>query len=119
MDRKKALKEEYKKRKSDMGVYRLTFVELSKVYLGISEDLKGSINSLKFQLKLGSFRNRKLQSDYNKYGLENMRVEVEEYLEYKNDTEDENYIEELEELRVIISEKYPDNEFIKYRKSKK
>ena len=40
---KKRLKEEYKKKKPDMGVYKVNFNDSDKVYLGIAEDLKGSI----------------------------------------------------------------------------
>ena len=44
MDRKKALKDEYKKSKPNMGVYKISFKNSDKVYLGLSEDLKGTIN---------------------------------------------------------------------------
>ena len=66
---KKRLKEKYKKKKPDMAVYKVNFNESNKIYLGIAEDLKGNINSLKFQLKLGSFRqSNNLQNEYNKFG---------------------------------------------------
>lgn len=118
MDRKKALKDEYKKLKPDMGVYKISFKNSDKVYLGLSEDLKGTINSVNFQLKLGSFRNRNLQNDYKNFGFENMTIEIIEELEHKEDDKDIDYVKDLETLRDMISENYDDIEYIKYRRSK-
>ena len=119
MDRKKALKDEYKKLKPYMGVYKISFENSDKVYLGLSEDLKGTINSINFQLKLGSFRSKNLQNDYNNYGFDNMTIEILEELEHKKDDNDIDYVKELETLRDMIGENYDDKEYIKYRKSKK
>ncbi|WP_290772899.1 GIY-YIG nuclease family protein [Anaerofustis sp.] len=119
MDKKK-LKKEYKELKPDMGVYKIAFEGSDKVYLGISEDLKGTMNSMSFQLKLGAYRsNASLQKDFNKYGDNNMSVEVLEYLEHIKDNDEKNYIEDLESLRDIISNDYNDKEYIRYRKSSK
>lgn len=49
MDRKKELKEMYKHRKTDMGIFIIKSNVNNKCYLEVTQDLKGTINSTKFK----------------------------------------------------------------------
>jgi len=54
MDRKKELKEMYKHRKTDMGIFIIKSNVNNKCYLEVTQDLKGTINSTKF-IKGGNY----------------------------------------------------------------
>ena len=52
MDRKKQLRQEYKEYKPPMGVFAVVCKPTGKVYLGCAQDLKGTFNSIRFQLEI-------------------------------------------------------------------
>mgnify|MGYP000851277450 CR=1 FL=1 len=51
--RKRELKEQYKAMRPEMGVFVFRCVPTGKNYVGWTHDLKGTLNSLRFQLELG------------------------------------------------------------------
>lgn len=114
MDKKK-LTEAYKQSKPDMGVYVYICKPTQKAYLGYGQNLKGNINSITFQLNLGSFiSNTKcaLQKDWSKYGETNFEVTILEVLEYDKDESKTDYQADLRILRELCSERFSDFEFI-------
>ncbi len=105
MDRKKELKEMYKQMKPDMGIFIVQSKINNKYYLETTQNLKGKINSTKFQLEAGSFRNQELQKDWNKYKAENFEIKVLENLKYDKDESKNDYSEELEIMKTIWVDK--------------
>lgn len=66
--RKRELKEQYKAMRPEMGVFVFRCVPTGKNYVGWTHDLKGTLNSLRFQLELGSCREKALQEAWRVYG---------------------------------------------------
>ena len=93
--RKRELKEQYKAMRPEMGVFVFRCVPTGKNYVGWTHDLKGTLNSLRFQLELGSCREKA----------------VLEKLPYDKDDETKtDYSEELTLLCRLWQEKLPDHE---------
>jgi len=105
MDRKKELKEQYKQMKPDMGVLIVKSNLTNKCHIEASQDLKSTINKIKFQLKMNSHYNKKLQKVWNEYGEASFAIEILEYLKYDKDETKADYSEELEILKFIWEEK--------------
>lgn len=105
MDRKKELKEFYKQLKTDMGIYIIESKNNNKYYLETSQNLKGKMNSAKFQLEMGSHRNYELQKAWKEYGSTNFEIKILEELEYDKDESKTDYSEELEIMKTIWEEK--------------
>lgn len=114
MDRKKELKELYKQMKTDMGIYIIESKTNNKCYLETTQNLKGKINSSKFQLEMGSFRNYGLQKDWKELGSQNFEIKVLEYLEYDKDESKTDYSEELEIMKTIWEEKLSKQNKLQY-----
>lgn len=105
MDRKKELKEMYKQIKTDMGIFIIQSKINNKYHLETTQNLKGKMNSSRFQLEAGSFRNRELQKDWNQYKAENFEIKVLENLKYDKDESKTDYSEELEIMKTIWQDK--------------
>ncbi len=106
MDRKKELKEMYKQIKPDMGIIVVQSKINNKYYLETTQNLKGKVNSIRFQLKSGGFRaNEQLQKEWKQYGSESFEIKVLENLEYDKDESKSDYSEELEIMKSIWDEK--------------
>lgn len=80
MDRKKELKTLYKETPRPTGIYQIRNITNGKLFLGSSLNLDGSVNSNRFQLKMGSHRNIQLQQDWQTFGEEAFTFEVLEQL---------------------------------------
>jgi len=110
---KKELKEQYKRMKPDMGVIMFKCKSSRKAYLGISRNTKADINSLTFQLKLGSYvMCKNLQNDWKKYGENGFEITVLESLPYDKDESKTDYTHELKLLRDLCAEKLTEFEYI-------
>ncbi len=106
MDRKKELKDMYKQMKTEMGIFIIESKLNNKYYLETTQNLKGKMNSVKFQLELGSFRNNEdLQEDWKKQGSKNFELKILEVLEYDKDESKTDYSEELKIMKTIWDEK--------------
>ncbi|MCL2751678.1 MAG: GIY-YIG nuclease family protein, partial [Firmicutes bacterium] len=102
---RKALKERYKRMKPDMGVFVFKCMPTGKAYLGFSQNVKAELNSLTFQLKLGSYpTNRNLLKDWIEYGEAFFEVAVIELLGYDKDESKTDYAEDLKLLRACCAE---------------
>lgn len=112
---RKELKEKYKQLKTEMGVFAYKCLPSGKTYLGYSQNIKADINSITFQLKLGSYpTNSHLQNDWQKYGADQFEITVVELLQYDKDETKTDYSNDLRLLRRMCAEKITDAEFINY-----
>ena len=84
MERKKELKQLYKKMKTEGGVYLIRNTKNQKVLVVSTPNLK-TINGRKMQLRDGTHQNRQLQEELRHYGPEAFVFEVLEVLEEKVD----------------------------------
>jgi len=75
-DKKKELKQSYRQKPEAMGVYQIRNVVNERVFVGAALNLYGIINRHKFDLKLGSHRNEKLQADWLAFGGESFAFEI-------------------------------------------
>jgi hypothetical protein len=73
---KKEIKNLYKMKPPDMGVYQLKNLANGMIYIGSAMDLKGKLNSERFQLMNNMHMNRELQKDFNELGGERFSFEV-------------------------------------------
>jgi hypothetical protein len=97
---KKGLKNQYKQGVRPMGIFQVKNLANGKIFIGSAKDLKGKLNSIKFQLEMNSYVNKKLQEDFNKFGEKNFIFETIDLLEPKEDinydyTDDLNVLEEM------------------------
>jgi hypothetical protein len=100
MTDKKGLIKQYKQTIQEMGIYQIKNRINGKIFIGNAKNIKGILNSNKFQLKIGRHFNQELQQDYNKYGETNFDYEILDYLKPKEDqnydyTEDLNILEDM------------------------
>ncbi|MCK9526401.1 MAG: GIY-YIG nuclease family protein [Limnochordia bacterium] len=106
MDRKKELKEEYRRMKPAMGVFSICSQETNKHYLEGTTNLKAAINRSIFQLNFGSHPNQDLQRDWNKQGEASFTVTIIDELPYSENETPKHYKEEVLELKEIWQEKF-------------
>ena len=62
------------------GIYKITNIINNKMYIGSSENLERRRNEHFRELKANRHSNVKLQHAYNKYGVDNFKFEVLEYV---------------------------------------
>lgn len=105
MERKKQLKEEYRRMKPAMGVFSIQSNVTHKRYLEGTTNLKAGINRVVFQLNHGSHPHRELQTDWNEQGEESFTITVIDELPYSEDGTVKDYKEEVMELQSIWQEK--------------
>jgi len=75
-NRKKELKEEYKRTHTPMGIYQIRNLTNNKVFVGAALNLPGILTSKKLQLRVGNHPNKKLQAEWNEFGSESFAFEV-------------------------------------------
>ena len=81
MDKRKAMKEEYKQALRPMGVFQVRNLINGKVMIVRGLNIDGKINSTRFQLEMGGHMNKELQRDWKTYGADSFAFEVLELLE--------------------------------------
>ena len=101
---KKELINQYKQTIQPMGIYQVKNLKNGKIFIGSAHDLRGRINSNRFQLKNGSHFNKDLQNDFNEMGEENFSFEVLDNLKPKEEA-GFDYTEELKLLEEMWLEK--------------
>jgi hypothetical protein len=102
-DRKELIRH-YKQTIQEMGVFQIKNRINGKLFIGNAKNLKGILNSNKFQLKTGRHSNQELQQDYDNYGEANFDFEVLDLLKPKEDHAGD-YSEELNMLEEMWLEK--------------
>jgi hypothetical protein len=80
-----------------MGIYQIKNKVNGKVFIGSAKNVKGILNSNKFQLKMGSHYIKELQEDYIKYGEDNFIFDKIDTLEFRDDS-NYDYTEDLATL---------------------
>ena len=95
----KALAEEWKNRRPEMGVISLRCKETGEAFLGISKDTKAGFNSVRAKLSGGIHPNKRLMELWKQYGEEGFAFSVAAVLDYEDPQED--HTGELETLRDI------------------
>ena len=116
MDRKKELKEQYKQMKTEMGIMIVQNKINNKYILVPTQNLKGMINRVRFQLSSGGHPNRELQTEWNEFGEGNFNFETLEVLEYDKDESKTDYSEELNIMEIIWTEKLSGKKMEAYKK---
>lgn len=105
MGTKKELKESYKNRKPDMGIFKIECRMSGNCYLFESKDLRSQMNRFQFQLNMGSHPNRELQKEWKEQGAAGFILEVLERLEYDGNKSKNANIKDLEFLYSIWTER--------------
>ena len=107
MKTRKELKEEYKQKKYEMGVFQIKNKVNGKIFISSSIDLQAIWHSQKLQLDFGNHSNYELQDDWKKYGADNFVYEILDEIKQKDDKPQDNAkdVKALEEM--IISELQP------------
>lgn len=103
--RKKALAEEWKNRRPEMGVISLKCKETGETFLGPAKDTKAGFNSIQAKLNGGLHPNKRLQELWKQYGEEGFQLSVAAVLEYEDPLED--HTGELETLRDLCLAENP------------
>ena len=104
MINKRDLVRQYKQNPPEMGIFKITNTTNGKMFIGKAKNVKGILNSNKFQLKMGSHFIRELQEDYNKSGEDSFLFEQIDSLEPKDDI-NYDYTEDLETLENMWLDK--------------
>jgi hypothetical protein len=105
MNRREAVKE-YKRTIQPMGIVQVRNVQNGRVYLAASANTPGSMNSIRFQLRTGSFLpSPELARDWKELGEESFVSEVLDELKPVDDDPGRDYQDELKELERIWKEK--------------
>ncbi|MBI1938633.1 MAG: GIY-YIG nuclease family protein [Ignavibacteriales bacterium] len=97
-------KKKYKETMPPMGIYQIKNLVNEKIFIGSSKNLNGKLNSHKFQLENNCHVIKKLQNDFNQFGIENFSFEVIDYLEPKEGIA-YDYTEDLAALEELWLEK--------------
>lgn len=116
MDRKKELKEQYKQLKTEMGIFIVQNKINNKYFIVATQNLKGMINRVKFQLKSGGHPNRQLQEEWKEFGEDNFEFKILETLDYDKDESKTDYSEELNIIEIMLTEKLSDKNMVSYNK---
>lgn len=116
MDRKKELKEQYKQMKPEMGILIVQNKINNKYLLITTQNLKGMINRVKFQLKSGGHPNKELQKEWKEFGEDNFDFRILETLDYDKDEVKTDYSEELNIMEIMLTEKLSEKNMKLYNK---
>lgn len=85
MKTRKDLKQAYRERPKQAGVFQIKNSVTGKLLLGSSLNLDGPLNRHKFQLSLGKHPNKALQDDWNTYGPDVWLFEILEVVKVTDD----------------------------------
>lgn len=99
---KKELRNEYKLKPPEMGVYQIRNTVTGKIFVGSTTTLGTIWNSQRFQLETGNHRSVELQQDWQKYGAEAFVFEPLHQLKLSDDPafDARRELKGLEELTV-------------------
>ena len=101
---KKTIKQEYKNRPPDAGVFQIKNLQNGKIFVRSHMNLHAALNRFPMELKLGVSRISQLQADYNQLGAGQFVFEILERLEPQDDP-NYNYADDLQTLEEVWLEK--------------
>lgn len=93
-----------------MGVYEIKNTITDKSYIGGSTNIEYRWTSHKWSLKNNRHRNKNLQKEYDKYGIECLEFNIIEEVKNKNQVikKEQRYLDKLNpEYNIAISAKFP------------
>jgi hypothetical protein len=114
MNKNRELKNEYKQKKSPMGVFQIKNIINNKILVNSSVDMASKWNRHKTELKFGSHRNKVLQKEWKEYGEDKFIFEVLSELKYKTE-ENADYPAELKILEEMVIDELNINEDLIYK----
>jgi hypothetical protein len=114
--RRKELLEQFKQMKPDMGIFWIRSKERKKCFLETSQNLKGKMNSTRFQLDAGNHPFQELQREWKESGAGQFQFEVLELLKYDKDESKTDYSDELAIMKMLWEEKLSEQGFEFYKK---
>ena len=80
-DRQRELKQSYKETKLPMGVYQVRNKVNGRIFIGSASNVSGKLNSIRFQLGVGSYRCAGLQKEWLEFGEDGFEFEILELLD--------------------------------------
>jgi len=101
---RKELTDRYKQTIQPMGIYQIRNTVNGKLFLGSAKDLRGIINSNRFQLRNGLHRNKELQKDFNEIGEGGFVFEIVDSLQPAEGA-NRDYTQELKTLEAMWLER--------------
>ena len=101
MKTRKELKDEYLAAKPKMGVFKIENKTNGKMLLETSTNIPSLWNRYQMELKMGSCRNKALQTDWKEYGADNFVFEIISEMEHKDEA-DIDYKKELDLLKQMV-----------------
>ena len=105
MNRREMIKE-YKNSLRPMGIVQVKNIRNNRVYLAASANTAGTINSIRFQLKMGTFLpSPGLAQDWKELGEESFVIEVLDELKPVDDDPTHDYRDDLKALETMWLEK--------------
>lgn len=105
MNRREMIKE-YKNSLRPMGIVQVKNLRNGRVYLAASANTQGTINSMRFQLKMGTFLpSPGLAQDWKELGEESFVIEVLDELKPVDDDPTHDYRDDLKALETMWLEK--------------
>ncbi|MFA5065209.1 MAG: GIY-YIG nuclease family protein [Dehalococcoidia bacterium] len=105
MDTRKTLTNEYKQAKVVGGVYRLVNTRNNMYLLDCTPNLQAKQNSFNFTRSSGSCLDFRLKEVWESFGGEAFAFEILESLEKKKEQSQEEFIDDLEMLKQLWSDK--------------
>ncbi len=104
MKSKKEIKDSYKEKKFQIGVFQIRNTVNNKTYIDSSTDLIAIWNRHKFQLNSGLHPNINLQKEWNEFGQENFIYEILSEIKQDNTKTVEHYRKEAKQLEILFME---------------
>ena len=105
MNRRELIKE-YKNTLRPMGIVQVKNTRNNRVYLAASANTAGTINSIRFQLKMGTFLpSPGLAKDWKEMGEESFVIGILDELKPVDDDPARDYSADLKELEAIWMDK--------------
>lgn len=104
--KRRELKEAYKKKKTIGGVYAVVNTATGRALLMSTPDIEGIQKRFEFAYKTGMYFHPKLQKDTQQYGAGAFSFSVIETLEKKEMETDREFRDDLETLLSLWREKY-------------
>lgn len=113
-DWKRQRKAQYKSARKQMGVVVFECMPTGKKYVGVTQDVKGTVNSIIFRMETSFISIKNLMNDWKTYGKEQFDVYLLEELPYDEKSPDKSdYSEDLLVLRDLLTEKMDNFECVR------
>ncbi|ATW26834.1 GIY-YIG nuclease family protein [Candidatus Formimonas warabiya] len=104
-DRKKELRQEYRKQKTVGGVYKITNTVDGRFWLYGATNIQGHKSRFEFAQKTNACVDLKLQKEWDRYGAGAFAFEILEELEMKDTQTTKEFKEDIKVLEEIWAEK--------------